>query len=159
MFLLVSVAAIAVLPFLTNLLTRKYGYRTAAIRTKWVLLVLFGLGSLALWSGSEAVLPAYIAGMVLAGAAAQDEHRVRRLRTLTIGLLTPFYFIRAGSLVSLPTIVSGMLIFLVLLAAKVVSKIFGLYPVIGIFRAERKERWYYTLLMSTGLTFGTISAL
>ena len=40
-----------------------------------------------------------------------------------------------------------------------VSKIFGLYPVIGRFRAERKERWYYTLMMSTGLTFGTISAL
>ncbi len=158
-FLVVSTAVIAALPFLTNLLTRKYGYRTAAIRTKWVLLVLFGLGALALWSGSEAVLPAYIAGMVLAGAAAQDEHWVRRLRTLTIGLLTPFYFLRAGSLVSLPTIVSGLWIFVVLLAAKVASKIFGLYPVVGIFRAERKERWYYTLLMSTGLTFGTISAL
>lgn len=158
-FLVVSTAVIGALPFLTNLLTRKYGYRTAAIRTKWVLLVLFGLGSLALWSGSEAVLPAYIAGMVLAGAAARDEYWVRRLRTLTIGLLTPFYFIRAGSLVSLPTIVSGLWIFVVLLAAKVASKIFGLYPVIGVFRAERKERWYYTLLMSTGLTFGTISAL
>jgi len=31
--------------------------------------------------------------------------------------------------------------------------------VIGLFRRERNERWYYTLLMSTGLTFGTISAL
>jgi glutathione-regulated potassium-efflux system ancillary protein KefC len=40
-----------------------------------------------------------------------------------------------------------------------VSKIFGLYPVIGKFRQERNERWYYTLLMSTGLTFGTISSL
>ena len=44
-------------------------------------------------------------------------------------------------------------------AGKVVSKIFGLYPVIGAFRRERNERWYYTLMMSTGLTFGTISAL
>jgi len=41
----------------------------------------------------------------------------------------------------------------------VASKIFGLYPVIGRFRRENNERWYYTLLMSTGLTFGTISAL
>ena len=46
-----------------------------------------------------------------------------------------------------------------LLTGKVVCKIFGLYPVIGLFRRERNERWYYTLLMSTGLTFGTISAL
>jgi Kef-type K+ transport system membrane component KefB len=50
-------------------------------------------------------------------------------------------------------------VFLVLLAGKVGSKIFGLYPIIGMFHRRRDERWYYTLLMSTGLTFGTISAL
>jgi hypothetical protein len=43
--------------------------------------------------------------------------------------------------------------------SKVGTKIFGLYPVIGLFRKIFSERWYYTLLMSTGLTFGTISAL
>jgi Kef-type K+ transport system membrane component KefB len=35
----------------------------------------------------------------------------------------------------------------------------GLLPAVGAFRQDRDERWYYTLLMSTGLTFGTISAL
>jgi Kef-type K+ transport system membrane component KefB len=158
-FLGVSVAVLIFLPFLTKRLTHHYAHRTAAIRTKWILLVLFGLGALALWAGSEAVLPAYIAGMVLAGAAAEDHHWVRRLRTLTVGLLTPFYFIRAGSLVSIPAVISAPLIFLVLFGGKVASKIFGLYPVIGRFRHDRNERWYYTLLMSTGLTFGTISAL
>ena len=43
--------------------------------------------------------------------------------------------------------------------AKSASKIFGLFPFIARFRQERNERWYYTLMMSTGLTFGTISAL
>ncbi len=154
-----SAVLLAALPFLTARITRRYAFRTAAIRTKWVLLVLFGLGALALWSGSEAVLPAYIAGMALAGAAAQDQHWVRRLRTLTVGLLTPFYFIRAGSLVSAGAILAAPAVFLLFFGGKVVSKIFGLYPVIARFRAERKERWYYTLMMSTGLTFGTISAL
>jgi Kef-type K+ transport system membrane component KefB len=153
-----AVVALA-LPGLTRRLTRIYANRTAAVRTKWVLLVLFGLGALALWSGSEAVLPAYIAGMVLAGAAAEDHHWLRRMRTLTIGLLTPFYFIRAGSLVALPVLLAAPLVFLFLLGAKVASKIIGLYPVVARFRADRDERWYYTLLMSTGLTFGTISAL
>jgi Kef-type K+ transport system membrane component KefB len=154
-----SAVLLAALPFLTAGITKRYAHRTAAIRTKWVLLVLFGLGALALWSGSEAVLPAYIAGMVLAGAASRDHHWVRRLRTLTIGLLTPFYFIRAGSLVSVPAVVSAPLVFFALLGSKIFSKIFGLYPVIGCFRQTPKERWYYTLMMSTGLTFGTISAL
>jgi Kef-type K+ transport system membrane component KefB len=158
-FVVGTVAVLASLPATTAWLTKHYANRTAAIRTKWVMLVLFGLGALALWSGSEAVLPAYLVGMVLAGTAARDGHWMRRLRTLTVGFLTPFYFLRAGTLVSLPALIGAPLVFLALLAGKVASKIFGLYPVIGVFRRERNERWYYTLLMSTGLTFGTISSL
>lgn len=158
-FIAVSTVVLALFPFVTSLLTKVYGNRTAAIRAKWVVLVLFGLGALALWSGSEAVLPAYIAGILLAEFAAKEDHWVRRMRTLTIGFLTPFYFLRAGTLVSVPALLSAPLIFLILFGGKVISKIFGLYPVIGRFRKERKERWYYTLMMSTGLTFGTISSL
>jgi len=158
-FIVVSVIVFLVMPGITRGLIRLYAYKTAAIRTKWILLLLFGLGALAIWSGSEAVLPAYLVGMILAGVIGKDGFYVRRLRTLTIGFLTPFYFLRAGSLVSLPAICASPLIFLVLLAGKVFTKIFGLYPVIGIFKEDAKERWYYTLLMSTGLTFGTISAL
>jgi len=158
-FVGVCAVVLLLLPFITSRLIAWYGNRTAAIRTKWILLVLCGLGALALWAGSEAVLPAYIAGMILAKTIGRDHFYIRRLRTLTIGFLTPFYFIRAGSLVSLPAIMSAPLVFLVLFAGKVISKIFGLFPVIGMFREDDKERWYYTLLMSTGLTFGTISAL
>jgi Kef-type K+ transport system membrane component KefB len=158
-FIVGSVVALYLLPVTTAWLTRHYAYRTAAIRTKWVMLILFGLGALALWSGSEAVLPAYLAGMVLAGGAARDTHWIRRLRTLTVGFLTPFYFLRAGTLVSLSALLAAPLVFLALLLGKVASKIFGLYPFISTFRQDRNERWYYTLMMSTGLTFGTISSL
>lgn len=158
-FILVSAIVLTLLPSLTAWITRTYGHRTAAIRTKWVLLILFGLGALALWSGSEAVLPAYLAGLILADSATSDPRWIRRLRTLTMGLLTPFYFLRAGMLVSLPALIAAPFIFMVLLGGKVLSKIISLYPVIGWFRRERNERWYYTLMMSTGLTFGTISAL
>lgn len=158
-FIVVTAFVLAVLPFTSRWLTRIYAHRTAAIRTKWVILVLFGLGALALWSGSEAVLPAYIVGMVLAEFSNDDTFWIRRLRTLTVGFLTPFYFIRAGTFVSLPALVAAPVVFLLLLCGKVISKIFGLYPIIGLFRRRRDERWYYTLLMSTGLTFGTISAL
>jgi Kef-type K+ transport system membrane component KefB len=157
--IVVCTAMFFILPPLTARITRKYGNRTAAIRTKWIVSVLFGLGALALWAGSEAVLPAYIVGMVLAGTVAKDEFFIRRLRTLTIGFLTPIYFLRAGYFVSIPAVIATPLVFLVLFGGKVISKIFGLYPVIGRFRESKKERWYYTLLMSTGLTFGSISAL
>ena len=158
-FIVATAVVLGSLPTVTHWITTVYAHRTAAIRTKWIMLVLFGLGALALWSGSEAVLPAYIAGMVLAGSAARDAQWIRRLRTLTVGFLTPFYFLRAGTLVSLPALLAAPLVFVTLLGGKVLAKIFGLYPVIALFRRERNERWYYTLMMSTGLTFGTISSL
>ena len=158
-FVIATIVVLVMLPYITRLITRIYAYRTAAIRTKWVIFILFGLGALALWSGSEAVLPAYLVGMVLAQFSQSDNFWLRRLRTLTVGFLTPFYFLRAGTFVSLPALISAPLVFFILLGGKVLSKIFGLYPFVAIFRKERKERWYYTLLMSTGLTFGTISAL
>ena len=158
-FVAVSAVVLALSPWMTARLIALYGNRTAAIRTKWILFLLCGLGALAFWAGSEAVLPAYLAGMALAGTLGGDHAYVRRLRTLTIGFLTPFYFLRAGSLVSLPALLSAPLVFLALFLGKVFTKIFGLAPVIGAFRQNGKERWYYTLLMSTGLTFGTIAAL
>ena len=158
-FIAVSVVVLSLFPLMTVLLHKIYGNRTAAIRVKWVVFVLLGLGTLAFWAGSEAVLPAYIAGIMLAEFASKEEHWVRRLRTLTVGFLTPFYFLRAGSLVSLPALIGAPIVFILLLAGKVISKIFGLYPIIGYFRKEKSERWYYTLMMSTGLTFGTISSI
>jgi len=158
-FIVVSIISFLILPKATEKLIKSYAFKTAAIRTKWILLLLFGFGALALWSGSEAVLPAYIIGMILAGTMERDRFYIRRLRTLTIGFLTPFYFLRAGSLVSIPAVFAAPLVFFALLGGKVITKIFGLYPVIGVFKENNRERWYYTLLMSTGLTFGTISAL
>jgi len=81
------------------------------------------------------------------------------LRTLTIGFLTPFYFLRAGSLVSLPALASAPLVVATLFVGKSAFKVLGLAPVVALFRPQKREKWYYTLLMSTGLTFGTISAL
>ena len=84
---------------------------------------------------------------------------IRRLRTLTFGLLTPFYFIRAGSLVSVPALIAMPLSFLALLAAKMVGKMVPLVPTVRAFNHVGHQGLYYSLLMSTGLTFGTISAL
>ncbi len=158
-FVLVTVFVLLILPLVSRWLSKTYSSHTNAVKTKWVILVLFGLGSLALWSGSEAVLPAYLIGMVLAEFSTNDVHWIHRMRTLTVGFLTPFYFLRAGTLVSLPALISAPIVFIALLIGKVGSKIFGLYPVVGKFRKKHDERWYYTLMMSTGLTFGTISAL
>jgi Kef-type K+ transport system membrane component KefB len=154
-----STAAFVVLPLVIPGFFRRYGGRPSELETKLLLLALFGLGALALWADSEPVLPAYVLGMILASTVGRDHALVRRLRTLTFGLLTPFYFIRAGSFVSIPALLSGASILLVLLAAKMVTKFVGVYPITKFFKSPPKEAMYTTLLMSTGLTFGSISAL
>ena len=158
-FIMGSAAVFVVLPYLTPRFFKKYGGRPSELEAKYLLLVLFGLGSLAVWSDSEAVLPAYIVGMVLAGTVGKDHVLIRRLRTLTFGLLTPFYFIRAGSYVSLSAVIAAPVALLVLFGSKMVTKIVGIYPVTKSYKYAQKEGIYTTLLMSTGLTFGSISAL
>jgi Kef-type K+ transport system membrane component KefB len=158
-FVVVMAVAALGLPWLTPRFFRRYGGRPSELEARFLLLALFGLGALATWADSEAVLPAYLIGMVLAGTVGKDHVLVRRLRTLTFGLLTPFYFIRAGSFVSVPSLITAPAAFLFLLLVKVATKVAGVYPMTKAFRAPAREGMYTTLLMSTGLTFGTISAL
>ena len=159
LFIGVMAAACFILPWLTPRFFRRYGGRPSELEAKFLLLVLFGLGALAAWADSEAVLPAYLMGMILAGTVGKDHALIRRLRTLCFGLLTPFYFIRAGSFVSVPALIAAPAAFLLMLTVKVLTKIISVYPVTRAFGSPAKEGMYTTLLMSTGLTFGTISAL
>jgi glutathione-regulated potassium-efflux system ancillary protein KefC len=158
-FLGVGVVVFGLLPFVTPRFFARYGNRPSELETKFLLLCLLGMGALATWADSEAVLPAYLIGMVLAGTVGKDHILVRRLRTLTFGLLTPFYFIRAGSFVSIPALIAAPFPFIFFLIVKVASKIVGVYPVTKFYKAPNREAAYTTLLMSTGLTFGTISSL
>ncbi|OJY58427.1 cation:proton antiporter [Thiobacillus sp. 0-1251] len=153
------VAAAFILPRVVPRFFKRYGNRPSELEAKFLMLCLFGLGALAGWAGSEAVLPAYLVGMVLAGTVGKDHALVRRLRTLTLGFLTPFYFIRAGLLVSLPALAAAPLGFVVLLLTKMGAKLAGVYPATLLYKSPKQEAMYTTLLMSTGLTFGTISAL
>ena len=158
-FLSTGVVVFVILPWLTPRFFKLYGNRPSELETKFLLFCLFGMGALAGWADSEAVLPAYLIGMVLAGTVGRDHALVRRLRTLTFGLLTPFYFIRAGSFVSIPALVAAPAAFMFFLIVKIATKIIGVYPVTRVFGSPNKEAMYTTLLMSTGLTFGTISSL
>lgn len=157
--MIVMIVIAVLLPFITPKIFRKFGNKPSEFETKYLLFILFGIGALALWSGSEAVLPAYIIGMVLAGTVGKDNQLIRRLRTLTIGFLTPIYFLRAGYFVSIPSIFAAPLALLILLGGKMITKILGVYPVTKLFKFRHQEGMYTTLLMSTGLTFGSISAL
>jgi Kef-type K+ transport system membrane component KefB len=159
--LFVGVTAVVLwyLPRLTRFVIRTVGHRISEPEVKFVLLVLFLLGGLAKVAQSEAVLPAYLVGLVIAGVFVRDRVLMDRMRSIAFSILTPFYFIKAGLFVSLPSVATGALPIVALLAIKMGAKGVGVWPLTQMFRFDRRDGAFTTLLMSTGLTFGTISAL
>lgn len=159
LFIAAMAASLVVLPRVLDWLVRAVPERVSEPEIKFVLLVLLGLGGLAVAANSEAVLPAYLIGLVFAGVFLRSQVLVRRMRVIAFALLTPFYFIKAGLLVSLPAVAAGAGLIGLLLLVKVGAKAIGVWPVSRLSGLALREANYTTLLMSTGLTFGTISAL
>jgi Kef-type K+ transport system membrane component KefB len=148
------------LPVWTSAILEKVGRaRVSEPEAKFLLLVLFALGGLAAAANSEAVLPAYLVGLVTAEVLRSEDRLMARLRSIAFGVLTPFYFIKAGLLISAPALLPAAGLVALLLGAKLLTKFVGVWPVARACGFPLRERNYMTLLMSTGLTFGTISAL
>ena len=156
-----AATAIAMLfaPRLLRALVAKVPNRVSEPGIKFLFLVLLFLGGLARTAGSEAVLPAYLVGLAVAGVFVTDRVLVRRMRATAFSLLTPFYFLKAGSLVSLPAVAAGAGVIGLFLVVKVGAKVIGVWPTARAFGMPVRDANYTTLLMSTGLTFGTIAAL
>jgi Kef-type K+ transport system membrane component KefB len=162
-WLLIFVAALALtlwlLPKITPWVVSRWGQRVSEPDIKFFLLLLFVLGWLANAARSEAVLPAYLLGLVTAGYFSRNRALLTKMRAMAFSVLTPFYFIKAGVLVSLSALLSAVGWVLALLGVKVAAKYLGVLPLTKAFGMKAREGHYTTLLMSTGLTFGSISAL
>jgi Kef-type K+ transport system membrane component KefB len=158
-FAAATAVAVVLVPRLTRWLVVKVPGRVSEPEIKFLFLVLMALGGLAQVAGSEAVLPAYLIGLAVAAVFVADRVLVHRMRATAFSLLTPFYFLKAGSLVSLPAIVAGAGLIGLFLVVKVGAKVIGVWPTARAFGLTTRDANYATLLMSTGLTFGTIAAL
>ena len=153
-----AISLVAVSPAL-RFISRSLGHRVSEPEIKFLFLVLLGLDGFATAAGSEAVLPAYLIGLAAAGVFLGDRVLVDRMRSIAFALLTPFFFLRAGILISMPAVLDGAGVIGVLFLTKLAAKLLGVWPVAAAFGIGRRDRNYLTLLMATGLTFGSISAL
>jgi Kef-type K+ transport system membrane component KefB len=156
-FLVVSVALIALLPKVAPWFFARYGDRVIEPEIKLVFVCLFVLMVLADAAKGHAVLPAFVLGLVMARHYQQHRLEQERLRVVAFAFLTPFFFLRGGLNVSLGAVVANLGLLGVLFAAKMVPKIGLVWPLAR--RHVPEHATFTTLLMSTGLTFGTISSL
>jgi Kef-type K+ transport system membrane component KefB len=159
-FVIVTLIALWFMPKWTQSIITRFGAtRVSEPEVKFIFFVLFLLGGLATVAKSEAVLPAYLIGLVVAGVFLRDKTLVHRMRSIAFAVFTPFYFIKAGLYVSLPALWTGLLLIGAFLILKMATKIVGVFPLARMHWMNKREASYTTLLMATGLTFGTISAL
>jgi Kef-type K+ transport system membrane component KefB len=158
-FIVLTVPVLAFFPQFSQWFFDQLRGRASEPEIRLLFMLLLGLGGLAVAAQSEAVLPAYLLGMVAAGLMVREKVMVQRLRAITFGLLTPFFFLRAGTLVQLGAVISSIGLIAAFLLVKLVMKFVSVQPLTEYFRFGRRRGLYTSLLMSTGLTFGTISAL
>ena len=155
-FAAVSVVLIVAMPRIDELFFSRYGNRVIEPEIKWVLAALLVLMWLGERANSQAVLPAFVLGLALSKTFAAHKEIARRFRTLAFAGLTPFFFINSGMKVSLPLVWANLGLLALLLAVKLGCKGAAVYPLAR--RWAAPHAMFATLLMSTGLTFGTISA-
>jgi len=159
-FVVVMCVVLWFMPTWTQFIIVRLGAtRVSEPEVKFIFFILFFLGGLATTAKSEAVLPAYLVGLVVAGVFLRDKTLVNRMRSIAFAIFTPFYFIKAGLYVSLPALWTGLGIIGALLLLKMITKLVGVFPLARMHYMGKREASYTTLLMATGLTFGTISAL
>jgi Kef-type K+ transport system membrane component KefB len=156
-FLIVSLALILVLPRIAPWFFGRYGDRVIEPEIKLVFACLLLLMVVAELANGHAVLPAFVLGLVMSRHYAEHREEQKRLRVVAFAFLTPFFFIKGGLNVSLSAVISNLGLLAVLLVAKMLPKLVLIYPLAR--RADRRHGVFTTLLMSTGLTFGTISSL
>jgi Kef-type K+ transport system membrane component KefB len=156
-FLVASVAVIVVLPRIASWFFSRYGDRVIEPEIKLVFAVLLGLMVLGEQANSQAVLPAFVLGLVMSRHYQRHQEEQQRLRVVAFAFLTPFFFVRGGLNVSLSAVFANLGILAVLAASKLVPKLALVYPLARQYAAPHAT--FATLLMSTGLTFGTISSL
>jgi Kef-type K+ transport system membrane component KefB len=156
-FLVGSLALVLVLPRVAPWFFRRYGDRVIEPEIKLVFVCLFVLMVLADASNGHAVLPAFILGLAMSRHFAQHRTQQQRIRVVAFAFLTPFFFIHGGLNVSLGAVFANLGVLAVLLAAKMLPKLGFVFPLAR--RYVPRHAAFATLLMSTGLTFGTIASL
>lgn len=155
-FGLVSLAIIGGAPFVLPRLFRRYGDRVIEPEIKLLFLLLVALAYFAHAGRSHAILPAFVLGLVLSNMFRRNLALQRKLRAVAFAFITPIFFLNGGLNLSAPMLAANLGLFALLLAVKLITKGAGVYPVARAFLP--REAIYTTLLMSTGLTMGTISA-
>lgn len=157
LFVVVSVFVILVMIAFQRPFFQRYGERVIEPEIKGAFLALFVLMWAADLAQSHAVLPAFLLGLAVSDVFKRHPEEQRRFRIVAFAFLTPIFFLKGGLNVDVRQLAAGVWLLFAFLFVKIATKFLGVLP--AALRFVRPHAVFTTLLMSTGLTFGTISSL
>ena len=157
LFVVVSVLVILLMLAFQRPFFQRYGARVIEPEIKGAFLALFVLMWAADLAESHAVLPAFLLGLAVSDVFKRHPEEQRRFRIVAFAFLTPIFFLKGGLNVDVRQLAAGVWLLLAFLFVKIATKFLGVLP--AALRFVRPHAVFTTLLMSTGLTFGTISSL
>lgn len=156
-FVIAAIVILIGLPKFYPILVKKLGNKVVEPELKFLFLCLFILEWLGSAGNNQPGLPVFFLGLLLSPFLTKNETLRKKMRTVAFAMVTPFFFFQGGLNVTLQYVWAGFGIFLVLLCIKLVTKFVGVWPIAKKYHGVNSM--FTTLLMSTGLTFGTISSL
>ena len=159
LFIAVSIAAIILVAKYSKHIFQHEKLKNKVIEPeiKFIFVILVIFMFFATLGNGEAVLPAFILGLLMSKEMAKVKELMVRMRTVAYAVITPIFFIVGGLKISFALILAAFGLFIILFIIKIATKFLGVY-----FLANKyipNGSMYVTLLMSTGLTFGTIASL
>ncbi len=156
-FAVASVLALLFFPKIVPTITKRYGNKVVEPEIKFIFLTMFIL----LWLGNagnnQPGLPVFFLGLMLSTFLPKNEFLRKKMRTIGFAMITPFFFFQVGLNVDLKDVWIGIGALILFIAVKFITKFIGVWPFAK--KYHQQNGMFTTLLMSTGLTFGTISSL
>lgn len=156
-FILVSLLAIFFMPRIFSFLLKRYKNKVIQPDIKFLFLVIFLIEWLGDAGKNQAGLPIFVLGLAMSGILAKNPDLMKKMRVVSFAAITPFFFLKGGMNVDLNAVWTGFIIMIIFLGLKLASKFIAVFPLAK--KYHEKDGMFTTLLMSTGLTFGTITSL
>ena len=158
LFFVLAIVLLFFGPKMIKYFFEKYSNRVIEPEIKLLFFIFFLTMFLGELGKSHAVLPIFVLGLLMSRFFEKNSIYIKKLRTVGYVIITPFFFIKGGMSVGFKEVLSSLNLVGIFLLLKLGAKIIGVYP-ISRMTMPSGGRIFTTLLMSTGLTFGTLSTV
>lgn len=104
----ISFILIYLLPDISKVIIKRYKDHSSEIELKFILVLLLGISAISEFANIEVAISAFFIGVVTSKIVKNHEDLEKKLRSLTFGFLTPFFFFEIGMKIEIANIAQNL---------------------------------------------------